>query len=282
MCRSLSSQSVIVTCLPPTGTVVANHRILPNGHTSSTTVGSSGEVAPGKFEGEETDTITLSPYPGHIVTWRDTNTTQRVTVRLVLPSGCGPDDIHASIVQGGMAVEITYAWPEILLDAMGLYDMYTNDEGDELYPDDSGKILGFKARMNEVRSNARFTAGRPQSTYMIPLPFQVQERFTDVVTPRGTHRGTDIVNHFDDVTGSEIFMLNLEMTCVHTGNDAKREARIPIRLDRHKSKKSRQTHQEQNGHSLVGHQAAQVFATPSTCDTGPTQKRTRSSKNCDA
>jgi hypothetical protein len=137
--------------------------------------------------------------------------------------------------------------------------------------------------MNELRSNAQFTAGRPQSTYRIPLPFQVQERFTDVITPRGTHRGTDIVNHFDEVTGSEIFMLNLEMTCVHAGKDAKREARIPIRLDRHKSKKNRQntTHQEQNGRSWVGHQAAQVFASPSTSDKSQTEKRTRSSEYCD-
>jgi hypothetical protein len=85
----------------------------------------------------------------------------------------------------------------------------------------------------------------------------------------------DIVNHFDDVTGSDIFMLNLEMTCIHTGSDAKRDARIPIRLDRHKSKRN------QHGDSLVGqHRAAQVFASPSTL--GQAQKRTRSSKNSDA
>ena len=246
---------------------------MPNSCIGTGTVGE--EVVHGDSLDADEAHITFTPYPGHVVTWTDCNTTKHVTARLVLPSGCGPDDISASIVQGGMAVEITYVWPDILLDAMGLYEMYSNSEGEELYPDDSGKIVRFRDRMNEVRSSARSTGGRPQSTYRIPLPFQVHTRFTDVMTPRGTHRGMDIVNHFDDVTGSDIFMLNLEMTCIHTGSDAKRDARIPIRLDRHKSKRN------QHGDSLVGqHRAAQVFASPSTL--GQAQKRTRSSKNSDA
>ena len=86
------------------------------------------------------------------------------------------------------------------------------------------------------------------------------------ITLWGTHRGMDIVN------GSEIFMLDHEMTCVDTGRDTKGDARIPICLNSHKSKKNQQqiTDQMENGRSLVRHQAAQVCAssTTSTCDKG--------------
>ena len=78
--------------------------------------------------------------------------------------------------------------------------------------------------VNANKHSARFTGGRPRSTYSIPLPpFKVQERFTSPLHHSlGTHRGMDIVN------GSEIFMLEHEMTCVDTGSDTKgmHESRI--------------------------------------------------------
>jgi hypothetical protein len=154
-----------------------------------------------------------------------------------------------------MAVEITYFWPSFLLDAVGLYDMYTNRAGDELYSHDSDKILNFQAKTNKVRSTAQQCnggVGRPQSTYRIALPFQVQDRFVDIVTAKGTHAGVDIVKHLDDETGSEVSTLNLEMASLD--NDAEKEARIQVRLDRHLTQKTVQDfldkHEKTNGSSF--------------------------------
>jgi hypothetical protein len=99
---------------------------------------------------KQTKLITFMPYPGHVVTWHDSQT-KHVTAQLVLPSGCGPDDIHTSVVDGGMAVEIIYIWPDIVLDAMGVYNMCTNFDGYELYPNnrDIRNRRSIEFRINE-------------------------------------------------------------------------------------------------------------------------------------
>jgi hypothetical protein len=133
--------------------------------------------------------------------------------------------------------------------------MYTNRAGDELYSHDSDKILNFQAatKRRALHGTAvQWWCGRPQSTYRIALPFQVQDRFVDIVTAKGTHAGVDIVKHLDDETGSEVSTLNLEMASLD--NDTEKEARIQVRLDRHLTQKTVQDfldkHEKTNGSSF--------------------------------
>jgi len=133
--------------------------------------------------------------------------------------------------------------------------------------------------VNANKHSARFTGGRPQSTYSIPLPpFKVQERFTSPL------------HHSLGDTQRNGYRKWIRDFHVGTWNDLrgyrqpyKGDARIPICLDRHKSKKNQQqiTDQMENGRSLVRHQAAQVCAssTTSACDKGQALSRTRSSKS---
>ena len=58
--------------------------------------------------GESLSSVTI---PGHIVARKDHATNERLTVRLNLPSGCGPSDIDAKISPCGREVVVNYLWP---------------------------------------------------------------------------------------------------------------------------------------------------------------------------
>ena len=80
-----------------------------------------------------------------------------------------------------------------------------------------------------------------------------------------------------------VFMRNLEMTCVHNGSRqrCKKACTNPELSRSSQIPENRQhfTDYVQNQRSLVRHQAAQVCASTTTCDKGQAQKRTRESNN---
>ena len=58
-----------------------------------------------------------------MVYWTDHLTVERLTIWLLLPSGCAPGDIDAVISPDGLEVVVTYKWPEVIMNAMALFEM---------------------------------------------------------------------------------------------------------------------------------------------------------------
>ena len=81
--------------------------------------------------------------PGHIVAWKDHATNERLTVRLNLPSGCGPSDIDAKISPGGREVVVNYLWPDAMMKLMILGETYTVNGTMLQYPKDHVKMTAF-------------------------------------------------------------------------------------------------------------------------------------------
>ena len=174
-----------------------------------------------EFESTQLSEFPAIIFPSQMVYWTDHLTVERLTIRLLLPSGCAPGDIDAVISPGGLEVVVTYKWPEVIMNAMALFEMYSTPTGSLKYPETHLKIGAFAANTCELHSEQ--PTERFCSIQKFPLAFQFQEKFTDAEG----HDGKEYLQMLDESTNLLLEMLNLELEALHTSYDHIKPA-IPV------------------------------------------------------
>ena len=166
-----------------------------------------------EFESTQLSEFPAIIFPSQMVYWTDHLTVERLTIRLLLPSGCAPGDIDAVISPGGLEVVVIYKWPEVIMNAMALFEMYSTPTGSLKYPETHLKIGAFAANTCELHSEQ--PTERFCSIQKFPLAFQFQEKFTDAEG----HDGKEYLQMLDESTNLLLEMLNLELEALHTSYD---------------------------------------------------------------
>ena len=152
-------------------------------------------------------------FPSQMVYWTDHLAVERLTIQLLLPSGCAPGDIDAVISPGGLEVVVTYKWPEVIMNAMALFEMYSTPTGALKYTETHLKIGAFAANTCELHSEQ--LSERFCSIQKFPLAFQFQEKFTHAED----HNGKEFLQMLDESTNLLLEMLNPELEALHTSYD---------------------------------------------------------------
>ena len=108
--------------------------------------------------------------------WEDDREEQRVTIAILMPSGSfeRSKDHDIKVTDDGMALEITYVWPQCMTDLLFLHKAEL--EGDEKKSfQHHPRLLGFRPFLRKLRSKSDH---KITSTCSIPLPFPVKNDIT--------------------------------------------------------------------------------------------------------
>lgn len=110
--------------------------------------------------------------------WQDENMTDRVSVAICLPSGCGgKGDATVAIDDDGCSLVLTVSWPLMLSDVKKLHAKWLNGKNCEKIPPFHPKFNGFNKFYSQLRKTC---SERLSSTARIPLQFQVQQRIEGI------------------------------------------------------------------------------------------------------
>ena len=180
--------------------------------------------------------------------WKDHLTNDRITARLILPSGCSPSDIDAVINPGGKEVVITYLWPRVMMNPMALHDMYPGACGTLQYSEGHVKIAAFSKNVQDLYELNDMSVGqkdrRVSLTFKFSLPFAVQQCFTNLEN----FEGKECVEVLDRHSGLKVLLLNLEMVSVLVSYDPQRFQTISVRAAVQPSQQMKQ--QETQGQNM--------------------------------
>lgn len=161
--------------------------------------------------------------PYYMIKYNDPNTNDRISLRILCPSGTGPDDIDAVIEPGGNQVLVTYTWP--VVDPFEFYEMYTDRNNAPMFSRDSVKVAAAAATIRKLHEDfPRHPEGKIQSTMRINLPFQVVERFSDI----DGYGGMELLSVGDQTSGLQRIYLHLEMMGLVSSYTHQKQ-RIPVR-----------------------------------------------------
>jgi hypothetical protein len=123
--------------------------------------------------------------PSTAFSWTDRALRKRVSIFVLLPSGCKMNDVKPKVEPGGMSVKIKYFWPSLMSDPKKIFKVFKDARNNLLYDADHSRTVAYNEmiRSLKVTRNAA-TDGTDSSeitsTITVELPIQVEEEFINV------------------------------------------------------------------------------------------------------
>lgn len=83
--------------------------------------------------------------------WTDKYNNSRLTMFVVLPSGCRPKDITVGVKPGGRVIPIEYTWPQYMFNSQRVFEGQTQNYGSGVATSGSSKAVGLDTTTQKMK-----------------------------------------------------------------------------------------------------------------------------------
>ena len=109
--------------------------------------------------------------------WTDKYNNSRLTMFVVLPSGCRPKDLSVGVKPGGWVVPIEYIWPEYLFNPQRVFEGQTQSYGSGVATSSLLKAVGLDTTTQKMKPSNKSVA---KTKMKIDLESKVEETLVDM------------------------------------------------------------------------------------------------------